>query len=212
MTAMREEMAACCRRLAAQGLVSGSSGNISVRDGEGMLITPTGGAFERAEPRDMVPTGFDGAAEQGVPSSEWEMHAAIYRAHPDCGAVVHAHPDHCVALSCLRRPIPAFHYMVAAFGGDDVPSTAYHPFGGTALARAAAEALADRKAALLGNHGMICRGPTLAAAADLAVKLETLARQYHLARQVGEPELLTAEEMAEVRRRYGFYGRARLPR
>lgn len=207
----RREVAETCRRLARLGLVSGSAGNVSVRQGDGMLITPTGGAFEEMTPEALVPTGLDGAAASGIPSSEWEMHAEIYRAHPDCGAVVHAHPDHCVALSCLRRPIPPFHYMIAAFGGNDVPCTPYLPFGSPELAAATAEALRDRSACLLGSHGMTSRGADLSAAAKLAVELETLARHYLLALQAGSPELLTAEEMAEAHRRFRHYGKARIP-
>ncbi len=209
--ATRREVAETCRRLARLGLVSGTAGNVSVRVGGGMLITPTGGAFEEMTPEALVRTALDGAASDGVPSSEWEMHAEIYRAHPGCGAVVHAHPDHCVALSCLRRPIPPFHYMIAAFGGNDVPCAPYLPFGSSELARATAEALKERTACLLGSHGMTARGATLAAAAKLAVELETVARHYLLALQAGEPVLLSDTEMAEAHRRFRHYGRERIP-
>jgi L-fuculose-phosphate aldolase len=200
-----------CRKLARLGLVSGSAGNVSVRSGDGMLITPTGSAFETMGPDDLVQTDFDGGADEGAPSSEWEMHARIYLDHPEAGAVVHAHPDNCVALSCLRKPIPAFHYMIAGFGGDDVPCAPYHPFGSRKLAEAAAEALRDRSACLLANHGMICRDADLAKATETAIRLETLARQYGMALHAGDPVLLTPEEMAETRSRYRHYGHARIP-
>lgn len=207
----RGAMAEACRTLAARGLLQGASGNLSVRLGEGMLITPTGGKAALAVPEEMVQTTLDGVVSgSGTPSSEWQMHAAVYRSG-DVGAVLHSHADACVAIATTRRPLPAFHYMVASFGGDDVPCVPYFAFGSRMLAEAAAAALQTRTACLLANHGMICTGRTLSDAVDAAGKLEMLARQYLLAMQAGGPVLLTATEIGEARRRYGYYGWARIP-
>jgi L-fuculose-phosphate aldolase len=140
------------------------------------------------------------------PSSEWEMHAAIYTAFPQASAVVHAHPDHCVALSCLREPMPAFHYMVAGFGGSDVRCSDYALFGSGALAKAAVTALEGRSACLLANHGMIAYAADLDTAVARTVKLETLARQYLLARSIGAPIIIDGVELEAVHERYKSYG------
>lgn len=190
-----------------KGLNSGTSGNISVRFGDGMLITPTGMSASQMSPELMVPMQLDGSWSGDVrPSSEWAIHAGIYRARPEAHAVVHAHPDHCVALSCAREGIPLFHYMVAGFGGDDIRCSAYATFGSPELAGVVIEAIAGRTACLLANHGMVAFGKSLAEAVGRTEKLETLARQYLLCRSVAKPVLLTAEELVEVRERYKTYG------
>jgi len=204
----REALVAAARESVRLGLNSGTVGNFSLRQGAGMLITPTGIVPEALEPAQMVAMALDGAWEgRWKPSSEWAIHARIYAARPDVAAVVHAHPDHAVALSALRRPIPPFHYMVAGFGGDELPCAPYACFGSVELAVAVAGTLGGRyHGCLMANHGIVTTGASLGQALSRAAKLETLARQYLLARQAGEPVLLTAEEMAEVHRRYGSYG------
>lgn len=211
----REEIVAAVSLLEEQGLNHGSSGNISVREGSGIVITPAGARASNLTAARMVPLDLDGNHTDGsqeVPSTEWRLHTELHRNRPEIGAVVHSHADCCVALSCLRKPIPPFHYMVASFGGNTIPCTRYEPFGSDALADTVVETIAGHRACLMANHGMITIAATLAQALDLAVKLETLARQYILACRVGEPVLLNDEEMAEAHRRYPYYGRARLPR
>lgn len=206
-SAMRQSLVDASCAIASKRLNSGTSGNISLRLGSGMLITPTGIAPERLKPDAMVEMSLEGAWSGSFrPSSEWHMHAAVYKAFPQAQAVVHAHPDHCVALSCLRRSLPPFHYMVASFGGDDVPCSDYAPFGTPALAEVAVRALAERNTCLLANHGMIAYGPNLATAVARTEKLETLARQYMLATMAGQPVLLTQDELGVVKARYGTYG------
>lgn len=203
----REALVAAARALDEAGLNSGTSGNLSIRDDDGMLITPTGIPCNRLDPGQIVLMDLQGNWKGDMrPSSEWAMHAAIYRSFPEACAVIHAHPDHCVALSCLRKLLPAFHYMIASFGGDDVPCARYEPFGSQALADAAVEALLERNACLLANHGMICFASDIGAALARAIKLETLARQYVLACTAGSPVLLDHDEMTEVKRRYRTYG------
>ncbi|MBN9269506.1 MAG: class II aldolase/adducin family protein, partial [Mesorhizobium sp.] len=149
----RASLVSGARAMDASGMNTGTTGNISLRiESGGMLITPTGIPSPMLRPEQMVTMRFDGSWEGALrPSSEWEMHAEIYKAFPEAGAVVHAHPDHCVALSCLREPMPLFHYMVAGFGGDDVRCSDYALFASSNLAKAAVVALQDRTACLLAN-------------------------------------------------------------
>lgn len=210
--AAREALAEAVRQLCAAGLNQGSSGNVSVRHGDGALITPTG-ATAALRPEEVVRIDLDGTVDgPGIPSSEWRFHTEILRRRAEAGAVVHTHADACVALSCLRRPLPAFHYMIASFGGTDVRCAQYRVFGSDALADAALEALEGRKACLLANHGMIAFGRDLKEAVALTGKLETLARQYLLSCQGGAPAILSDAEMAEVAERYQHYGVAPMPR
>lgn len=207
-TVMRQSLVDAVRAIASKGLNSGTSGNISLRLGTGgMLITPTGIAPEKLDQAAMVEMTLDGGWNGEVrPSSEWNMHAAIYKAFPQAQAVVHAHPDHCVALSCLRQGLPPFHYMIASFGGDDVPCSGYAPFGTAELAEVVVRALAERNTCLIANHGMIAYGPDLATAVARTEKLETLARQYMLASMLGRPVMLTDDELSVVKNRYKTYG------
>jgi L-fuculose-phosphate aldolase len=205
---LRKALCEAYRDFERLGLSSGSAGNVSVRWSGGMLISPAGATAASAAPEAFVAMSLDGdVLSAGKPSSEWAMHAEIYRRAPNAQAVVHAHPDACVALSCQRRVIPAFHYMIAAFDGSDIPCSSYAPFGSTELALAAVSALEGRTACLLGNHGMICHAKSLTEAIANALKLEVLARQYILSLQIGPPVLLNEEEMAVVRERYRSYGR-----
>lgn len=206
--AIREAIVEAYRELGALGLNVGSSGNISVRLGSVMMITPTGCTAETLRPQDIVSCDFDGGFQGPLaPSSEWAMHAAVYRLIDGGGAIVHTHADNCVALSCFRKPIPAFHYMVQSFGGKDIPCVAYHPFGTAKLGEAAAEALQARSACLLANHGMLARGRTLHDAFETTVRLETIARQYRMTLSIGRPTILTANQMAVVARQFEDYGR-----
>lgn len=210
--ALRQSLLDIVAKLEEKGFNHGSSGNVSCRIDDDILITPTGGNSTNLTPERLV--RLDRAGEtvgDGIPSSEWHMHLAILHAYPHVQAVIHTHADSCVALSCLARPIPAFHYMIASFGGKDVPCAPYATFGTRALADGAVAALQDRKACLLANHGMIVAAHSLQSAFDLTVKLETLARQYILARQAGEPAILPDEEIERVIERYKGYGRSRLP-
>ena len=208
---MRHAVVEAYRELWRRGLNCGSTGNLSYRLDDKILITPTGAEGETIDEDMLVVIDGDGEIlGLGTPSSEWRMHCLIYDRKPQARAIAHTHSDACVALSCMRRPIPPFHYMVAGFGGIDVPCAAYAPFGSLELAQAAAEALADRTACLLANHGMICYGCTLESAVTSAILLETLARQYLLTIQAGDPVILNEEEMSVVRDRYLSYARCKI--
>lgn len=208
-TEARLALVAAARESVRLGLNSGTVGNFSLRHGAGMLITPTGIPPDRMLPEQIVAMDLDGCWQGNWrPSSEWAIHARLYAFRPDAGAVVHAHPDHCVSLSCLRQAIPPFHYMVAGFGGTTIPCAPYACFGSMDLALAVAATIGQTfNACLMANHGMVALGPDLDAALSRASKLETLAKQYMLARSTGEPALLTPAEMAEVSLRYQSYGR-----
>ncbi len=181
------------------GLGQGTSGNLSVRLGEGMLITPSGVPYERMTPADMVQVGVDGeVVGRGRPSSEWRFHHDILAARPDAAVVLHAHPTFCTALAVQQRGIPSFHYMVAMAGGNDVRCAGYACFGTQALSDAALAALEGRSACLLAHHGLIVVAPSFARALWLATGMETLARVYVHALVMGEPPRLNDAQMAEV--------------
>jgi L-fuculose-phosphate aldolase len=202
------------RRLDALGLNRGSTGNASHRWGQGMLITPTGAGAEVA-PEDLCFVHDDGrVGGTWAPSSEWKFHRAVYRARPDTMAVLHTHAPHATAVGCLGRPLPAFHYMVAVAGGDDVPLVPYALFGSDALSQGVAQALSTRDACLMAQHGLTSCGATLAGALKVMVEIEALCRTYLLARAVAEPPVLDAVEMKRVLRQFKAYGRrrARAPR
>jgi L-fuculose-phosphate aldolase len=203
----REALIATARRLNPSGLNQGTSGNLSHRVDEGFLVTPTGMEYEALRPEDIVLMRFDGSTDgPRLPSSEWRFHWDILAARPEVNAVLHTHSLHSTALSCLRRGIPSFHYMVAMAGGSDIRCAPYATFGTEELSRHAVAALEGRKACLLANHGLIAVGVDLASAFKLAVEVETLATMYLRALQVGEPVLLDEAEMAVVLEKFKTYG------
>ena len=205
---LRRKIVATCRRMNALGINQGTSGNVSARTGDGFLITPSGVPYERMTPSMIVAMDSEGRARGDLlPSSEWRMHADIYRSRPEAGAVVHCHSNYATALACLGLEVPAFHYMVAVAGGDSIRCAKYATFGTQALSDAMVKALAGRRACLLAQHGQIALGADLDAALALAVDVETLAKQYWLARQIGEPRTLDAAEMGRVLEKFRSYGR-----
>jgi L-fuculose-phosphate aldolase len=207
MSHFREQLLSISRKLTELGLNRGTSGNASLRDGEGFLVTPTGMTVEEMTPRDMVWMSFDGKVQgDRQPSSEWRFHRDILQARPETGAVVHTHAMFATTLACLHREIPPFHYMIAVAGGDTIRCAPYALFGSQALSDAALSALQGRQACLLANHGMIAVGRDLDRALSVAVEVETLCEQYWRALQVGEPHLLSAAQMAEVMEQFKGYG------
>ncbi|MGB3315722.1 MAG: class II aldolase/adducin family protein [Albidovulum sp.] len=207
---LREGIVSACRSMNTLGINQGTSGNISVRCGDKMLISPSATPYDAMEPEMIAEMPFDG--EYGAwsgplkPSTEWRFHFDILKGRPDMGAVVHAHPTYCTTLAIARREIPACHYMMAAFGGMTVPCAGYARFGSEELSRLALDALDGRTACLLANHGMIAMGETLDKAMWRAVELETIARQYYLSLMIGGPVLLSDAEIAETAAAFGSYG------
>jgi L-fuculose-phosphate aldolase len=188
----------------ASGINRGSAGNVSARWDQGFIVTPTG---MRCEADDMVLVDFEGTPQgKRKPSSEWRFHRDIYRAVPEAGAVVHTHAAFATSLACMGVDIPAFHYMVARFGGDSVRCARYALFGTQELSDAMIVALRDRRACLMAHHGMVVFGRNLEHALALAVELEALCEQYWRVLQMGQPKLLTDDEMKQVIEKFSSYG------
>jgi L-fuculose-phosphate aldolase len=205
----RQAMVEACRTMNATGLNQGMAGNISVRCGETMLITPTATPYDEMTAADIAVMPISGGAADGEghrrPSSEWRFHRDLLRSRPDIGATVHAHAPCCTALSIARRGIPPCHYMVATFGGFDVRCARYATFGTEGLSVAVLEAMQDRLACLMANHGMLACGRDLTEAMWRAVELEAVARQYQLAIATGGAVLLSRAEMDSAREMFADY-------
>jgi L-fuculose-phosphate aldolase len=205
----RQSIIDACLRMNASGINQGTSGNISLRHGDGMLITPTSTPYEAMKPEHIVYMHLDGNHDPGQrPSSEWRFHRDILKARPEVNAIVHAHPPYSTMLAIMGMEIPPVHYMVAVAGGDTIRCAPYATFGTQELSEHAVRALEGRLACLLEHHGMIAVGPSLPKAMWLAVEVETLARQYHGCLQIGTPPLLSKEEIEKVRLRMAGYGHA----
>ncbi|EBA17860.1 putative l-fuculose phosphate aldolase protein [Roseobacter sp. SK209-2-6] len=193
----------------ATGLNQGTSGNISVRFGDQMLITPSGIDYNKLRPEMMVLMPLNAVEpdpDQMKPSSEWQFHRDILNAKPQVEAVVHAHPVNCTALAMNRQEIPACHYMVAAFGGSNVPLAEYALFGTRELSEKVVTALKDRSACLMANHGAVVVGDTLQSAMWRMTELETLAKGYVTSLSIGQPVLLSTDEIEEVKLAFADYG------
>ena len=194
--------------LQASGLNQGTSGNASLRYGEGFLVTPSGMPPNDMNASSMVEMNMRGEAiSPGKPSSEWRFHRDIYQARPEVGAVIHTHSMFATTLACLRKDIPPFHYMIAVAGGETIRCADYALFGTQALSDHSIKALNDRHACLLANHGMITVGKTLSQALYIAKEVETLCEQYWRALQIGEPNILSAQEMQDVFEQFKGYGK-----
>jgi len=204
---LKAEVIVTCCALGQHGLTHGTSGNVSVRrDAETFFISPTGVPYEQLD--DIPLMDFQGRwYGTRRPSSEWRFHRDILKERPDINAIVHTHSKYAVALACTGSGIPAFHYMVAVAGGADIRCAPYATFGTQALSDNAVAALVDRKACLLGNHGLIATGHDLASALRLAGEVENLAAQYSAALAVGEPEILGTDEMIKVVDLFRSYGK-----
>ena len=204
----RESLVKAYCQLVAAGLGKGTSGNLSVRSGEGMLITPTGIAPHDLQPRELVAMSLSGEVAPGAlrPSSEWHMHAAIYAGRPDVQAVVHCHARHATILACRHTPIPAVHYMIAVTGRDSVPVAPYATFGTEALAQSVVETLGEGRACLLANHGLIAAGADLRQALRVAEEVEELAAIYCGCLAIGGAQVLSSEQMEAVQRAFAGYG------
>ena len=205
--AKRQSIIDACREMNRLGINQGTSGNISVRYADGMLITPTSTPYETMRPEQIVFMKLDGGFDaKQRPSSEWRFHRDILKARLEVNAVVHAHPPYATILAIMGLEIPPIHYMIACAGGDTIRCAPYATFGTEELSRHAVAALEDRSACLLAHHGMIAVGTSLAKAMWLAVEVETLARQYHGCLQIGTPPLLSKAEIENVRARMARYG------
>ena len=196
---LRAQMVEICRRMNSSGINQGTAGNLSVRGEGGFLITPTSLPYERMGPDDIIEMDFDGTYEgKHRPSSEWRFHRDILKARTDIDVVLHCHSIYATTLACHHKPIPSFHYMTGVAGGTTIRCARYATYGTQALSDYAIEALEDRLACLLGQHGQISLGKNLEAALWLAIEVETLSRLYVQALTLGDPPILSDEEMARV--------------
>ncbi len=208
--ALREEIVACARDLDASRLNRGSSGNISARMGDAILITPSGVPPPELEPSMLarMPLDRDDGHWEGPlkPSTEWRFHLDLMRARPEFNAIVHTHAPFSTILSIARKPIPAIHYMMAAFGGPDIRCSGYACYGTSALSEEVVAAMQGRSGCLMANHGMIVGGPSVARANWLAHELEALAHQYFHVLQIGGGHVLSDADLAETAEGFATYG------
>ena len=206
---LREAIIAKCRWMNASGLNQGTSGNISARYQDRMLITPSAIAYDAMMPDMIASMPLEGGGDWDgplKPSTEWRFHLDIMRARPDVGSIVHTHSTYATVLAIARKSIPACHYMIAAFGGTDIRCAGYARYGTQELSDLALTALDQRNGCLLANHGMIAVGANLDKAMWLAVELETIARQYYLSLALGSPVILSDADIAETAKGFAGYG------
>jgi len=195
-------------RMLADGLTKGTGGNISIRAGDTVAISPSGMPYDEITPADVPLVDYEGAVVEGdrTPSSEVRMHTGVLREREDVGAVVHTHSPYASTFASLAEPIPASHYLIA-FAGDEVPVAGYDVPGSEALGGLAADALGDEyNACLLQNHGVLTVGENLEAAYENALMVEYCARIHYQATDIGEPELLPDEEIDTLFERFADYG------
>ncbi len=205
---LRQQLLAASRHLVELGLNRGTAGNASLRHGEGMLITPSALPVVEMTTDSMVHMDLEGKVLQGgKPSSEWRFHRDIFKARPEIGAVLHMHSIYATTIACLGKDVPAVHYHIAIAGGDSIRCTPYTIFGEQNLSDLALDALHDRKACLLGNHGMIALGKDLADALSVAQEVEYLCEIYWRTLQAGTPQILTAQQMHAVKEKFVEYKR-----
>ncbi len=202
----------CALQLLELGLNKGASGNCSLRNDQGFLITPTGIPTDQLLPEQIVQMDMEGKViGAGSPSSEWRFHRDIYLARPEVQAVIHTHSPYATAFSCLRTDLPPFHYMIAMAGGDTIRCAPYVTFGSQGLSDNVVQSLQGRLACLMSNHGVIAVGGNLQQALALAIEVESLCQQYLIANQLGKPILLTQAEMTQVIEKFKGYGPFRNP-
>lgn len=204
---MKAKLVYTAQKLATLGLNKGASGNCSIRDARGFVITPSGVDAEVMTADSMVVVKMNGDAEANKkPSSEWRFHRDIYQHHSEVNAIIHTHSMFATTVACLHHDVPPFHYMVAMAGGGSIRCAPYALFGTQALSDAAISALKDRKACLLANHGMIAMGGSLDEALAVTVEVESLCEQYWRLLQITPtPPLLSDGEMQAVFKQFKGY-------
>ena len=200
------ELVDCGRKLLGLGLLSQTSGNISIKlPNDEVYITPTSMEYDRITNEDIVVVGLDGNVRQGsgVPSSETPLHCLVYETRPEVSAIVHTHSPYATTLAIMGMSIPAVHYMIAVLRTTTIKVAAYATYGTEELARNVRDAfVAPSRAVLMANHGLVAVGSTLKEAADAAQAVETLAGLYYRSLAIGKPNVLSDEQMAEVFAKY----------
>ena len=210
--ALRQDLLDTALKMNAVGINQGSAGNVSVRSGDGYLITPSGMPYDECAPEDMVQMTLEGEASgPRKPSSEWRFHQDLYRAREDAEAIVHVHSTFATTLACLGKEVPSFHYMVAVAGGKTIRCAPYHTFGTQELSDVVVEAMEDRKACLMANHGMLAMGPNLKKALAMAVEVEKLCEIYWRVLQLGGGNMIEDAEMDHILEKFKSYGQFSKP-
>jgi L-fuculose-phosphate aldolase len=205
---LREQVIEICLAMNEEGINQGTSGNVSVRNEEGFLITASGIPYKRMKPEHVVQMDLDGNyVGEYLPSTEWRMHSDIFKARPEAGGIVHVHSTFATTLSCLRKEIPAFHYMIGVAGGTSIRVADYAEYGTEALSINMLKAMEGRAGCLLANHGQICFGPNLDKALWLAGEIEALSQMYWAASLAGKPVILDDAHMAGLLKRFKTYGK-----
>ena len=205
---LRDQVIETCLAMNAMGINQGTSGNVSVRTDEGFLMTASGVPYHKMKREHVVEMDLDGGYRGDyLPSTEWRMHHDIFKTRPEAGAIVHTHSIYATALACLRKDIPAFHYMIGITGGASLRVSAYEEFGTQDLCDTMLKALDGRMACLLANHGQIAFGPDLDKALWRAGEVETICHQYWAASLAGKPVILNDAQMKTVLARFKSYGK-----
>lgn len=209
----KKELVEYGKKMSAEGLSSGTSGNLSIylKEEGVVLITPSGIGYFDTKPEDIVVMDLEGNIIEGTkkPSSEWHLHTLFYKNKPEARAVVHTHSKFCTTLSTLRMPIKAVHYVIADAGTNEVPCAPYRRYGTEELAKVAVESAKESNAVLLANHGIVVCGKNLKSAYGLAKGMEYVAEIQVTAMSVGEPVVLSKEEMDEVLEGFKTYGQVK---
>ncbi|WP_276908309.1 L-fuculose-phosphate aldolase [Peptoniphilus duerdenii] len=209
----KKELVEYGKKMSSEGLSSGTSGNLSIylKEEGVVLITPSGIGYFDTTPEDIVAMDLEGNIIEGKrkPSSEWHLHTLFYKNKPEARAVVHTHSKFCTTLSTLRMPIKAVHYVIADAGTNEVPCAPYRRYGTEELAKVAVESAKESNAVLLANHGIVVCGKNLKSAYGLAKGMEYVAEIQVTAMSVGEPVVLSKEEMDEVLEGFKTYGQVK---
>ena len=209
----KKELVEYGKKMSAEGLSSGTSGNLSIylKEEGVVLITPSGIGYFDTTPEDIVVMDLEGNIIEGSrkPSSEWHLHTLFYKNKPEARAVVHTHSKFCTTLATLRMPIKAVHYVIADAGTNEVPCAPYRRYGTEELVKVAVESAGESNAVLLANHGIVVCGKNLKSAYGLAKGMEYVAEIQVTAMSVGEPVVLSKEEMDEVLEGFKTYGQVK---
>ncbi len=205
---LKQSVIDTCQKMNSLGINQGTSGNVSLKQEDRFYITASGIPYEDMQTQHIVEMDLNGGYYGDfLPSSEWRMHQDIFKTFGPAMAVVHTHSTYATALSCMQTEVPAFHYMIGVTGGPSLRCAGYATFGSKELSENMLEAMRERNACLLSNHGMICFGPSVEKALALAVEIESLCKQYVITRQVGNPVILDDGEMAIVLEKFKTYGK-----
>ena len=208
MVSKKQKLIEACNKISRLGLIKGSSGNLSLRiDTERYLLTSSGCSLEHLKDQDIVTMSIDGKIISGEnPSSEWMIHGDLYKERSDIRSIVHTHSKYVCVLACLHKELPPFHYMVAIAGGENIRCCPYELFGTKKLSNNVIEAMKNRNACLMANHGLVVGSSSLANSVYIAEEVESLCEQYVNALAIGKVKLLSKKQMKDVLEKFKHYG------